>query len=281
MRVYAKLGWHSYGIGRVAIELERRAPEGFEIVEDESQADLIVIHVNGRHDHKVRQAETILESGRKYAVIQYVLGSCRNPDPQDWIWLWKNAVCVWSYYDLRAYTTNQYFSPLGVNSDVFYRENLEKRWLVGTNGNSYKAECIGEVRLAAFDRGRTVHIGPEQEPSPITDFHQDVSDDELRRLYNQCKWFSCLRRKDGFEIIALEALLCGVRPIVFDAPRFRQWFEGLAEFIPEEKPEAVMHSLRALFKKEPESVTDEQIEMVKARFDWGKIASGFYEMIRQ
>lgn len=281
MKIYTRLGWHSYGIERVATELEKRAPAGFELVEDESRADLVVIHVNGRHDHNIRRAETILESGRQYAVIQYVLESCRNPNPTDWIDFWEKAKCVWSYYDLGAFISNQYFSPLGVNAESFYREKSKKRWLVGTNGNSYKAECIGEVRLAAFNIGRTMHVGPVQEPSPITDFYQDVSDDELRRLYNQCKWFACLRRKDGFEIIAAEALLCGVRPILFDAPRFRQWFDGLAEFIPEEKPEAVMRSLRALFKKNPEPVTNEQIETVKARFDWGKIMGGFYEMIKQ
>lgn len=240
--------------------------------------DLTILHVNGRHDHATRRAQKIKEQGNQYAVIQYVLQSCRNPNPKDWLELWDGAKCVWSYYDLLQYIPNQYHAPLAADPQVFYPVQAEKKWLIGSNGNAFEAECIGEVQLAAYQAGgRAVHVGPTYTTSPVVDYFQNVPDAQLRDIYNGCQWFSALRRRDGFEMVAVEALLCGVRPIMFDTPNYRQWFDGLVEFLPETLPGELTGRIKHLIKREPRPVTDAEREETASRFNWTNIINGFWE----
>lgn len=277
MNVFFDLPNKSRGMGRVEFNLNKFLLPSMTRVDKEDDADFVVIHINGRHDHRTRQAMRIKESGREYAVIQYVLTSCRNPNPLDWSDLWDNAKVFWSYYDLKKYVPNMYHAPLAADPETFYKQDEEKKYLVGTIGVDYKKECIGETRLAAFTSGRTVHVGPEFTKDANGDTFQNVSDDEMREIYNQCKWFSVLRRDDGFEMPGLEAALCGVRPIMFDTPNYRQWYDGIAKFVPEEASGKVVANLKKLFREEPSQVTDAEIESIKEKFDWKKIIEGFWE----
>lgn len=276
MNVYFSNPRNSHAIERVVQAMRKYAPESIVPVEDSLEADLVVLHVTGRNGHAIQEAQEIQKHGKSYAVIQYAVASTRNPDPQDWMPLWKDARLVWSYYDLPI--GNLYRSPLAADPQVFYREETEKKYLVGTLGHpdSFRAECFGEVHLAAFQvQGKVVHIGERPDSNPIVDYVSWIGDEDLRKVYNQCRWFSALRRKEGFEIPAVEALLCGVRPILFDTPNYRKWFDGLAEFIPETSSEDTVKRLRNLFKKEPQPVKD--ADTIKHRFNWETIVQGFWE----
>jgi hypothetical protein len=279
MRVYFG-SWFSRGVNRVTFQLEKYMPDDFVLADDPDSADLEVIHINGRHDKNVRKAKEALANGRKYAVIQYVLQSCRNPNPEEWADLWDDAQVVWSYYDLKKWIPNFYHAPLAA-TDKFYKEDVEKKYLIGTMGVEPKSECFNEARLACYVAGgRMLHVGKKFAEDPIIDFVQDVSDDELRILYNQCEWFSVLRRADGFEIIGLEALQCGVRPIMFDTPNYRQWYGDFSKFIPEKSVGETVRDLTKVLQGEPSIVTDKEIEEIKRRFDWKTIIDGFWNKCR-
>lgn len=274
MKVYLDITFHSRGIERVITQLVKYLPAAMELTHNPEEADLTIVHVIGRRDHVLKRVRGL----KNYAVIQYVLGSCRNPDPNDWLEIWNNAKVVWSYYELSAHIPNLYHAPLAAEADVFHKMDAEKLYLVGTNGNSYKAECIGEVRYSVWKaEGRAAHVGEKFDANPVVDYFQNIDDNELAVLYNKCNWFSCLRRKDGFELPAVEALLCGARPIVFDTPNYRQWFDGLAQFIPEASPDVVIKWLGKLFKDGPVPVSDEEIEETKNRFNWKRSIEEFWE----
>lgn len=278
MRVFFDIGYDAVGISRVAFNLDKYLPEDFIVTADTDSADLVVLHVKGRHDHILHGTRKLLAAGKQYAIIQYVLGSSRNPNPKDWEEIWNGAKVVWSYYDLRKYISNQYYAPLAADPEKFYKETANKDYLVGTIGQTYEAECLGEVRMAAYNvGGRVFNVGEEFAKDPNVDNFQFITDDEVRGLYNRCKHFSALRRKDGFEMVAIESLLCGVRPIMFDTPTYRHWFDGLVNFIPEDRPDKVVASLVKLFREEPRPVTDEEIEETKKRFNWKELCSGFWE----
>lgn len=276
MRVFFDVGFRSNGISRVAFNLAKYLPEHWEVATGSESADLTVIHVRGRHDHVANMAARIKAEGRQYAIIQYVLESCKNPDPKDWLTIWGGAKVVWSYYNLHQYVPELYFAPLAADPKLFYREDEPTSYLVGCNGEDYRAECLAEVRTAAFGLGKVLHVGPDFAADPNVTALQNITDAQFRKAYNQCEWFSALRRKDGFEMVAVEALLCGARPILFDAPRFRTWFDGLAEFIPEGTPAEVVSSLKELFQRGPRPVTDDEIAETKARFDWSRICGEFW-----
>lgn len=270
----------SRAVGRVITNLERYLPGGNSIVATMEEADLVVLHVAGKNIHTTEMAQRILAQGTKYAVIQYAFLTTRNKDPKDWKKLWDGAEVVWSYYDLSAYITKFYHAPISADQELFFRTNDEKKYLVGTLGDdgSYRIECFGEVHLAAFQSGgRVAHVGNLVGTYSNVDRFANISDDELRSVYNQCNWFASFRRVEGFEMVALEALLCGTRPIMFDNPNYRRWFDGLVKFIPEKSVGDTVRELRSVFREPPQPVTDEEIEEVKRRFNWNKIITGFWE----
>ena len=276
MKLYFDNPTKSIAIDRVVENLERYMTD--DRVHDKAQADLIILHVYGRHDHVEREVRSIIDSGRQYAIIQYALKSTRNPSPKDWKNIWDDAAVVWSYYELP--TPNLYHAPLAASPETFYPTKIKKEFLVGTLGvkECYESECFGEVHLAAFQAvGKVVHVGEKLNENPIVTYYSGLTDEELRQTYNKCKWFATLRRKEGFEIPAIEALLCGVRPIMFDTPIYRQWFDGLAKFIPEKDTTKTVKSLRDLFKGEISRVTPAEIEETKKRFNWEKSIKGFLE----
>jgi hypothetical protein len=281
MKAYYDINFRSRGIERVIKALDTHTPDSIEKSSFPHEADVVVLHVVGRHDHILKDIEYFHNYGNRVAIIQYALKSTRNPDPKDWIEIWNKADVVWSYYDLSNYCEHFYHAPLASNPDIFYPENKEKKYMVGTIGNeTYKVECIGEVRLAAWDlQGLTTHIGTRMDFDPNTEYHENITDDELRGVYNTTKWWSCLRRKDGFEIGAVEALLCGTRPIMFDTPNYRQWFDGLAEFVPECRPAELSGRLKKLFKNGIDTVSNDEIQETKNRFDWKKIINGFWNCL--
>jgi hypothetical protein len=252
--------WPGNAISRIVTNLNLYLPKDITIVYDPDDADFTVLIIVGRRDHAVIKARKV----KNYAVAQLSLKSTRNPDPEDWMELWSGAKVVWSYYDLNG-KFNFYHTPLGADSRIFHPLNLEHKYAIGVTGGYTRTECIFECNEAARKLGRSI--------ARI----KDATDEELNFMYNQCDYVSGLRRKEGFEMPAAEALLCGIRPIMFDTPNYRQWFDGFAEFIPEEDMESVCMSLVKLFQEEPRKVTKEEMMDAKTGFDWKYIISGFWE----
>src|SRR5688572_30420855 len=101
---------------------------GVYLVKSREEADLVVLHVIG--EEGITEAAKLKTAGKKYAIIQYCLRTTQKPDTLAWLETWRNAECVWSYYDLRALwkedadgtggddifekDINFYYAPLGV-----------------------------------------------------------------------------------------------------------------------------------------------------------------------
>lgn len=273
---------NSKAIERIISNLVIYLPENVNIVHEKNDADLIILHVFGRNNHITAEAREILAGGHEYAVIQYSLYSTRNPDPSDWKFLWNNAKFVYSYYDLREHIKNFYHAPLGVDPKIFYPDLTDKPYLIGTLGapveKYYKVECFGEIWYSTYMMGaRGCHVGDDFTKNPVLDYYSEPDDETLKAIYNKCRWFSGLRRKDGFNLCGLEALCCGVRPIYFDTPIYRQWFDGIVEFIPEDSPQQTIINLLNIFKKKKPSVSRDEIDYVINKFSWSRFAEGFWE----
>lgn len=282
MKVYLDLKFRSRGIERVITALIKYKPDHIEIVHSVWEADLIIAHIIGRRDHMTNWLIDLLEHGKHYVVIQYALESTRNPHPEDWLEFWKEAELVWSYYDLKKYIGDKlYHAPLAAEPEQFFPvKDTEKRFMVGTSGESYQIECVGEVRHAAWDaQGKTVHIGRPFDADPNSTYCENVSDDELRLIYNQTDWWSCLRRKDGFELGAVEAMMCGIRPLMFDTPNYRQWYDGLAQFVPECEPSELTGRLKRIFLDGPQPLSEKDLRETKLRFNWMETIDTFWNSV--
>lgn len=292
MNVYLTPPQPSLGLERIATALRRYAPPSVRIhtYSNLSNNDLTVIYAIGRRDAIERQCEKILKAGKRYAIIQICLRSTMAPTAWDWIEIWQKAAVVWSYYDLKAaceadgfYWTfpNFYHAPLGADASVFVADpNVKKLFTIATSGPSYLQESVRECWLAAGQVGGSAfHVGPPRLSSVCKVFSAGCNDNQLAAAYQQCSFVSGLRRKEGFELPAVEGLLCGSRPIVFDTPDYHWNYGDHAEYIKEGTRQEVVDQLVELFKRGARGVTEEERADAVERFNWETIVRGFYERL--
>lgn len=305
MRVYLTPPQPSLGLERIATALRRYAPPNVSISTFPRNNDLTVIYAIGRRDAIQHQVEDILSRGKKYAIIQICLRSTMSPRTQDWFDIWRNAEVVWSYYDLDEainvdaeplpgfdgyyHLPNFYHAPLGADAEVFRDPFKSSRWVtlpnqgrnyvIVTSGESRLSESVRECWLAAKELDMDVaHLGPVKPQAHVTPI-TNVGDKELAVYYSASQFVSGLRRTEGFELPAVEGLLCGARPIVFDTPDYHWNYGPHAEYLHEGTRQEVVDQLVELFKRGARPVTAEEREQAVERFNWEKIVGGFYERL--
>ena len=267
----------SIAIARTMKAIKTHAPGGVHFVDSAKSSNLIILNVVGRLKHlgiKIR------DFNKPYIIIQYAQKSTLNPNPNDWLHVWKDARLVWSYYDLGKFGRfNFYRSPLGVDS-AFKRHQTAKEYVIATSGVGYLQESVRECIHAARKVNRRVfHVGPIFKELPEIDFSNGMGDADLAKKYSACEFVSGLRRYEGFEFPVIEGFVCGARPICFDAPHYRQWFNDFAIFIPKVSRDEIVNHLIEIFKSHQKPVTDKEILEVRRRFDWKKIVDGFWKHI--
>lgn len=294
MKAYIELPVQSRGLQRVRDALEYYAPSNIEIVSDLAECDLAIVHVYGRHTSTQKQISSLRAAGKQYAMIQYCLRSTMRPSTIDWIEMWQGAKLIWSYYDLmdlasqdgiivRKYPFNFYHAPLGTDFDVFKETKSSKRYIITASSQHYLSESAKECVMAAKAVRRPMFfLGHNLQRGSDIVCKTGITDEELARYYSQSVFVSGLRRVEGFELPALEGLMCGARPIFFDRPEHRKWFGDLAIFIPEEPREEVIKKLTGIFqfsKLIPPTVTEQEKAIARERFNWQTIIEGFWSRI--
>lgn len=294
---------HSRAIQRISDALAAGAPVGAEVsrpatlrndtrrsrpLEGEERGDLVVMLVNGLHDRFEYQAERCKRRGQKYAVVQIALRTTRQPKTQQWRELWKGAAVVWSYYPLDKWIAedgdspvdfNFLHQPLGVDADVFTPEPaVERDVTVMTSGQRRGQESVAECDDAAAEvNGRLIQLGPTFTLRSPTEFYSGISDPELAALYRRCQFVSGLRRHEGMELPAMEGLLCGARPLVYNRHHYRDWYGEWAEYVEENSARDVTRQLVDIFRRGPRTVQQSEIDAATQLFSWPRIAKEFWE----
>lgn len=280
----------SRAMKRVSEALTTFAPPSVTVVSDPEKADLVLLHTIGFPETEDAIARLTRE-GRAIAIAQYCLRSTQRPNTRDWLPLWRQALVVWSYYDLDAALAedgvpvnlpNFYMSPLGCDARVFQAEpRLDARYFTMlTSGYVAESEGVQECADAVERvRGQLFHLGPDIVRGDHVTCAMGMDDLTLARVYRSCRFVAGLRRCEGFEMPAVEGLLCGARPIMFDRPHYREWFDGLAEFVPEGSKEELTDALVETFLRGARPVSSTERGEVAARFDWSRIATGFWRSV--
>ncbi len=291
MKVYCKPPVvKSRSLERVASMLPTYAPYDLEFTDRKKDADLVVLHVIGRCEQVLAEADELLRAGKKYAVIQYCVRSTQKPNVDFWNQLWYHAEAVWSYYDLNQLSDedgyqlncNFYHAPLGACGSTFedYSNGEPRPYLAMTHGQSWLTEGVREVVWASRQVGRkAIHLGQSLHRGMDVYCHEDVSDAHLAQLYSQVQYVCPLRRIEGFELPAAEGLLCGARPVLYDKPHYRGWYGELAEYIQEGPREQVLEQLTALFQGPYRAVTACEKKVARERFYWPRVVKGFWEAV--
>jgi hypothetical protein len=296
MKVYVTPPVHqSVGVSRIAEALARYAPTGIDITHNRSEAELIVIHVLGRVGSLSRETAELLAEGRRYALIQYTLRSTQKPHTSHWWPVWQQAKTIWCTYDLRAKMAEDkldpssiqalphYYAPYGADHNIFTLQlpAHPRPFLLCTTGFSWMTESVREVATAASRHGGKVfHLGPELNRDYIT-CAMGIDDQTLATYYRQCQWVSGLRRTEGFELPAVEGLLCGARPILYDCPHYTHWYGPHAEYVPQyELREDILQHLTGFFsRKKLRKVTRAERDKAVKKFHWPTLVEGFWKQV--
>jgi len=268
----------SQSMHRMAAAIERHAPAGVVFTRRPEDADLQAVHVIGADSLQTLRAP-------RCVILQHCYLSAGAPR-EFWAQAFAGAELVWSHYDLSSIAPRFLRAPLGVDPGVFRWEDrswYERTLGIVTSGfvSGAPAEAIEDAALACARIGLpTAHLGPQDvvgmksRPSGWR-AHHGISDEDLCRLYGRARWVSGLRYVEGFELPVIEGFACGARPIVFDRPDMRHWYNDFASFVPEcSGEELVSHLCAVMGRARP--VTQTERDAVLARFDWGTLAREFW-----
>lgn len=270
-------------IQRISSALAKHAP--CEIVTDSKHADLVVHIVIGVGNFADIPIDRIIASevanGQQYAIVQCCLMSTEEKKPDFWKPLWEGASSVWSYLDLKqfapTYDFNFYHAPLGVDPIFNRSRNFDRDITMLTTGYVADSECVHEVAEAVRRvGGKHVHVGPNL--CHYSESYFDISDEEMACLYSRSQYVAGLRRDEGFELPAVEGLLCGARPIMFDAPHYTEWFGTHADYVPEDNFSVVTASIESLLRHTP-YVSEAESLLVAKKFSWPMVVGQFWESV--
>lgn len=256
-----------------------------EPVDNEADAEFVLIHAIG-YPETYEAVIRCKGRGQKVAIAQYCVRTTQEEKTDKWLALWQAVDLVWSYYDLAAlcvedgnlFRGNFYYSPLGVDSSVFFPQTDVKKFKALSTGYVAESESITEVNTALWNvREKHIHIGPDNlDLMGRVECHVNVSDEDIALYYSQSEYVTGLRRIEGFELPCAEGLLCGARPVMFDRPHYRQWFGDFAEFIPEGDCASVEADLSQVFSRKARPVSGEERARAADAFSWPRIAAGFW-----
>jgi glycosyltransferase involved in cell wall biosynthesis len=168
-------------------------------------------------------------------------------------------------------------TPWGVDDTVFQNLGLNRATSILTTGWCCEGEAISECfRAASQCRKPMVNLGADFRFGEGFNAFSRLTDGELCRLYNRCEFVSGLRFNEGFEMPVVEGLACGCRPICFDLPIYRKWFEGCASFIPHCRGQTLVKEIEKVIRAGSPGVSERDLALSKANFSWKIITGRFW-----
>jgi len=267
----------------IANEVRKYSPSNIQWTKDWKEADLVIENIYGDHKSvKARNNDEIMEhiTKKPFGIMfhgfaipkQYVLQN------EFFNWLFKNAKFIYSPWDVTGYygfkLDNFMRGAWGLNSNEFYRTpNAKKRYTITATGCVSSTEAIQEIYEACKVIG-----GFNFDPKYYEN-KENISTEEVRLIFNASKYVAGFRRAEGFELPAIEAGACGVRPVCFDNPHYTDWFKDFAYFIEESTALHVTDQLVELFSKEPEPISEELRLNIAKRFDWKTLCLEMWKFI--
>lgn len=276
--VAARPPWVGRALHRVSREFAKWAPGEVNIVTDPADAELQVVQY---------WTSDILKPEWLYCKTHALFYHCTNKlfnnpfpfnrMPAEAI---EEAVLVasWQPMDIGEHQHKFLHIPLGADPETFYPEERPKKYKIMTSGHVAESEyCYQAYRAAYANGGLTAHVGGIAFPGDKWVRFEDVSDQVMRWLYNESEYVSALRKREGFELGAIESLFSrGGRPIIFDRPD-QDWMRKWSITIHEDTPERVEEQLREVLSKPAVPITEEEHKEIVAMLSWEPIIKRFWD----
>jgi hypothetical protein len=262
---------------RISDALHKHSPERIEWV-DHKSCEVALVHVVGGGEVKVIQSA--LDNYKKVVIFQH----CYFTSMYDhWLDYWKQSNLTLSFHDLQSYTPekfNFYSTPLGADTDTFRLINQGDRPLKAfTTGHVASTENIDKIYQACNLTGNTLyHTGENFRYGHHYQFMEYMNDSAFVGILNNTQYIPCLREIEGFEMMGVEGLFCGARPIVPNLPTYR-WYEGHAEFV--DTQNNLLNQLVEIFNREPKPLTSDEYYELDLKFSWRNIVKNIFSKIEE
>jgi glycosyltransferase involved in cell wall biosynthesis len=260
---------------RISEALHKHAPDWITWTQSLDDAELLFAHIIGSGEEKWLQID------KPKIIFQhcYFTAGC-----VPWHEYWKKAKLTVSFHDLTKYVSdsfNFYPMPLGADPHIFNHIYTGPRpYKAIVTGEVYETEALDKVfeaiksiEKAMIHTGR--NFGWDKKYYKNSSF---VPDEVLVKYLNASEYVPSLREHEGFELMAIEGLMCGARPIVYDLDTYR-WYKKYAEII---DPDAdITQQLINIFKNTARIVTPEERTEIVNTFSWENIMRRLYEQIQK
>lgn len=245
------------------------------------RADINIIQVIGPGEAPV------IDKYSKSAVLMQHCYETACPDSTDYSSLWERCLLVTSFNNLPTYTNKKFpflHMPLGADVDVFKFQDKERICKVFTTGHVAETECIDLLYKACQTTNQKfAHTGENFNFDVANYFFLPyMSDENLVDVLNKTECTFCMRLIEGFEMLGVEGLLCGARPIVPDLPCY-DWYRkfGYTIRVKNKTNEEIVNQIELLLEKDVEIpvVSKEEMLEIKNIFDWDIVLYNMFKEI--
>lgn len=269
----------SWGIAfkKITNAFRKHSPEWVEWVSSPHEADIYIVHVVGEGE----KPELDREVKNKIIVQQCYFTA--QLERVDYTKYWERALLTVSFHDLRSYTDKDFRFlrlPWGADETVFVNKKRTGRFIdIFCTGHVPQDECLDKVFEAVKRANKKMaHTGRnlcyDTKHYRYLDFLPETT---LADMLNFSKYISCLRLIEGFEILGIEGLFCGARPIIFDLPTYDLYRKHAITI---SSKEDVVEQLVEVLNTAPEPVSDEERVELVATFSWKSIITKFFDSVK-
>jgi glycosyltransferase involved in cell wall biosynthesis len=280
MKIYAEVLPTTLGrvVYRINKNLKQFAPPWAEFTKDPTQADVQILDVIGKGSLEFIKNDNLI-------MFQHCYLTTETSDPAFWYPIFSSAKLVASYIDIPKLLGRDDFNflrtPWGVDPNSFFSLGpVHKHFDVLSTGYVSSTESIQEAYNAVVRLGgHMVNIGHNFKFGRGFSHAENISDAELRKLYERSRYVIGLRKMEGYELPILEGLLCGTRGICYNSDHYTHWFGDLVEYIEEdplslcgvEYSKVVEDQIYNIISEPYREVTKEEKELVINKFSWENI----------
>lgn len=270
MRVYNYVPKNfGYGIKRIAAKLEEYKPASVKFVTNRKDADVVLLHTVGGEE------VASICNNERFVVLQYCYVTT-GMDRYYWRSIWERSSGVVSYYDLSKDMPKGIpfvHTPLGADTKEFYPMGLKRNKKIFATGHVANTECLDVLWQACYDTKTTMyHTGEDFKFGKYYQHLPYMTTDKLRTLLNEVEYVSCMRTIEGFEMLGMEGLFCGARPIVLDLPCY-DWYRDYSYTVREAR---LYDDLVEILSKSPDSVSPIEHAEIREEFEWSTIVEKIY-----
>lgn len=263
---------------RISKAFRDYSPDYIEWVETPRHADISIIHVLGE------LPRWVLELKNK-VMIQHVVSTMHQSGNTNWIEEWKKSLLTVSFHPLNEYYTEQfsfYHMPWGADPKTFYirKPEFNRDFKVITTGHIAVTENIDKLYQACKQINTfMIHTGENfAYDSRYYKYLNYMKDSDLADVLCSTEYVSCLRQHEGFEMLGVEGLFCGTRPIVFDLPTY-QWYKGHGIFIKQD--DNIVESLVKVLSEKPKAVDEDEYKEIISKFSWPILVENMFKRIKK